>query len=151
MLYYSIICFILYYISLHLNMLSVMYYNAFNNNAHTPLQLWNCVCHASYKIWVFLNRVTVLIIASFGQMRSYLHPKGNWTAFLSWWGLGVVGPAPAASEALSLFVQWLDLLSCACSGWVASPTGLSRPRVTIKSRLGGFSPLSPQGCPPALD
>lgn len=110
----------------------IVYYNTYNNNTGSDLQL----CLTCYNIWIFPNCVTVLIIASFSQMRSYLHPKGNWTALLML-EFRVVG------QALSLCVQWLDLLSCACSGWVASPTGPMWEAAENQIQAGQlFSPVS---------
>lgn len=135
------------------NISSAIHYRRFNNNTRTIL-LCNCVWYIFDNIWIFLNCVKVLIIASFSQMKSCLHPEGNWTAFHSHWGFTVVSHAPAASQALTLCVRRLDLLSCACSGRDASLTGLVweamesqhqagwlfSSGVSLCSRLGGRGP-----------
>ncbi len=134
--------------TLHINALQLLRAvccNTFNNIACSILQLTNCVWKVFYNIWTFLNCVKILIIAGFSRTRSYLHPKGHWTAFLSRWGLRWW--VRLLNQSGTLCVQGSDLLSCACRDCLASPTGLSRLHVRVKSRLGGFSP---KGYPSAL-
>lgn len=70
-------------------------------------------------------------------MRSHLHPKGELDSF---------------PLTLELRVVRADRHSCACSGWVASRTGISRPRERRQNQIqaewlcsSGISPCSGLG------
>lgn len=125
---------------------SAFYWDRLVKNTHFTPQLWNCAWHAFYNIWIFPHCISL----THNQLQPNEIIVGPWEeldSFPLMLGFGWVGGSGtvfvrAVVRTPLLCVQWLCCLSDR-----PLKTSWER-RLTIKSRLGCFSLLSPQGYPP---